>query len=156
MMVTIERCTERDLDAWASLRAALWPDASETAHRIDLEDLLLTARSLTGFIARDPSGTPVAFAEAALRTDWVNGCETTPVAFLEGLYVTEAFRRQGIARGLIAAVENWARLLGCEELASDALLDNLDSHAMHGALDFEETERVVYFRKVLNEFTLAS
>jgi aminoglycoside 6'-N-acetyltransferase I len=35
------------------------------------------------------------------------------------------------------------------ELASDALLDNNGSHAMHEALGFTETERVVYFRKAL-------
>ena len=35
------------------------------------------------------------------------------------------------------------------ELASDALIDNAVSHGMHRRLGFEETERVVYFRKDL-------
>jgi aminoglycoside 6'-N-acetyltransferase I len=39
--------------------------------------------------------------------------------------------------------------MGCTELASDALLDNQTSHAMHEALGFVETERVVYFLKPL-------
>lgn len=34
-------------------------------------------------------------------------------------------------------------------MASDALLDNAGSHAFHEAVGFEETERVVYFRKSL-------
>lgn len=33
------------------------------------------------------------------------------------------------------------------ELASDALLENTASHAMHRALGFEEAERVVCFRR---------
>jgi aminoglycoside 6'-N-acetyltransferase I len=42
--------------------------------------------------------------------------------------------------------------MGCTELASDALLDNQASHAMHEALGFAETERVVYFLKPLGVF----
>jgi aminoglycoside 6'-N-acetyltransferase I len=41
--------------------------------------------------------------------------------------------------------------IGCSELASDARLENSASHAMHRALGFSETQRVVYFRKALHE-----
>jgi len=47
------------------------------------------------------------------------------------------------------ASAQWARERGCSELASDALLDNAASRAMHRALGFEETERAVFFRKSL-------
>jgi len=50
---------------------------------------------------------------------------------------------------LIAAIEDWSRAHNLRELASDAFLDNAQSHAMHEALGFSETERVVYFRKPL-------
>ena len=40
-------------------------------------------------------------------------------------------------------------LKGVTELASDADIANITSHCMHAALGFEETERVVYFRKIL-------
>ena len=53
-------------------------------------------------------------------------------------------------RALVAAVELWTREQGCTELASDALLDNEASHRAHAACGFEETERVVYFRKHLS------
>ena len=55
----------------------------------------------------------------------------------------------GVAAALIRAVEDWGRQKGCTEFASDALLTNLNSHTMHRALGFEETERVVYFRRKL-------
>ena len=89
------------------------------------------------------------FAEVSLRSDYVNGCETSPVAFLEGIYVRPEHRRRGIGRALVAAVEQWGRERGCSELGSDALLDNHMSHRFHGGAGFEETERVVYFRKPL-------
>jgi aminoglycoside 6'-N-acetyltransferase I len=72
-----------------------------------------------------------------------------PVAFLEGIYVVPEFRLRGVARTLVDAVMIWAKAAGCHELASDSLLPNTDAHAAHRALGFEETERVVYFRKAL-------
>jgi len=150
MIVRIELARATDLDDWAALRAALWPDGSPAEHRKDLVELMAEQQPIVGFVARDLRGTLVGFAEAALRIDYVNGCETSPVAFLEGLFVVKQCRRQGVGRGLVEAVEAWARLKGCTEMASDALMENTVSHAMHAALDFEETERVVFFRKVLD------
>lgn len=144
----VERCQPADIEDWLALRCALWPERSAPEHRAELEDILINGRE-AAFIARDDSGAAVGFAEAALRHDYVNGCETSPVAFLEGIYVAPAQRRRGAAQKLCAAVEDWARQSGCSEFASDAALDNLDSHAMHRALGFAETERVVYFRKRL-------
>ena len=48
---------------------------------------------------------------------------------------------------IVRAVERWTVAQGASELASDALIDNFVSHRMHAALGFEETERVVAFRK---------
>jgi aminoglycoside 6'-N-acetyltransferase I len=79
----------------------------------------------------------------------VNGAQSSPVGFLEGLYVVPRARRNGVARALVAEVGRWARDFGCSELASDAALANAASHAVHRALGFEETERVVFFRKQL-------
>ena len=84
-----------------------------------------------------------------MRFDYVNGCKTSPVAFLEGIIVLPCARRTGVARLLVSAVSDWARSRGMSELGSDASLDNTTSHAMHAALGFDETQRVVYFRKAL-------
>lgn len=73
----------------------------------------------------------------------------SPVAFLEGIYVAAEHRRQGIAARLVDAVAAWATSLGCREFASDAPLENELSQEVHKALGFRETERVVFFRKVL-------
>lgn len=89
------------------------------------------------------------FAEAALRYDHVNGCATSPVAFLEGIFVCREQRGRGVGRALLQAVQSWARARGCTELASDAHLDNVASHAFHAALGFDEVERVVFFHKAL-------
>ena len=72
------------------------------------------------------------------------------VAFLEGVYIVPEARRKGIAASLIATISEWAQSIGCKELASDALLENEASHALHLALGFKETERVIFFRKSLS------
>lgn len=130
--------------------------ADAADHRDDLLVSLCEPGSLIGFLGRNAAGEAVGFAEAALRNDYVNGCDTSPVAFLEGLYVAESSRRLGVGRGLIEAVEACVRSMGCSELASDTLLGNTAAHDVHAALDFEETERVVYFRKVLDDAPVLS
>jgi aminoglycoside 6'-N-acetyltransferase I len=143
----IETAGEASLDEWSLLRHRLWPDASPAEHRAELQDV---SNNEVGFIAYDPAGMAIGFAEASLRHDYVNGCDTSPVAFLEGVYVEEAFRGQGVAAALIAEVTRWAISKGVSELASDADIANVNSHRMHLALGFEETERVVYFRKIVS------
>lgn len=101
------------------------------------------------FVAYTPARLAVGFVEASLRSDYVNGTGSSPVAFLEGIYVTTEHRRQGIAAQLVDAVAAWASSLGCREFASDAPLENELSQRVHNALGFRETERVVFFRKVL-------
>jgi len=139
-----------DVEILATLRTALWPTGTLDDHR---QEALSEASSPDDekivLLAVDAVGGVCGFAEASLRHDYVNGCETSPVAFLEGLYIAPERRGGGVGRALCAAVEAWGRKKGCVELASDALLENGESHAFHSAIGFEETERVVYFRKSL-------
>lgn len=141
----IAPCASIDAQGWLELRRALWPGTRE-AHLAEMAAFLDDPARYAQFVVEE-GGTPAGLAEAAIRTDYVNGAQSSPVAFLEGLYVAPAFRRRGIARLLVAEVIRWARARGCHELASDAPLDNTASHAAHRALGFEESERVVFFRK---------
>ena len=145
----IASCTEQHLKDWATLRAELWPDGSPDEHREFAAASLKDAGRLIAFIATTETGTALGFAEASVRFDYVNGCSTSPVGFLEGLYVRPPARRQGLARELVNAVELWALQCGCMEMASDALLENDASHDMHRRIGFTETERVIYFHKTL-------
>lgn len=142
----VRRATAADVPAWSAQRTALWPD--EDAQVLADEALAMLDDDGIVFVA-ESEGRIVGFAEAALRHDYVNGTETSPVGFLEAWYVTPAWRGRGVGSALVRAVEGWTREQGCSELASDALLDNTASHAAHAACGFEETERVVYFRKLL-------
>ena len=57
-------------------------------------------------------GEAVGFAQCQLRHDYVEGTETSPVGYMEGIYVREGARRHGIARKLMSACETWAKAQG--------------------------------------------
>lgn len=139
---------ETRLAQWATLRQQLWPHHEMAAHLLEGAELLAAAH-LNAFLVLDAQSQAVAFADAALRHDYVNGCESSPVVYLEGVYVQPASRRRGLAQALIARVAQWGRELGCRELASDVAIDNLASQQLHQRLGFAETELVVFFKKAL-------
>lgn len=144
----IEPCATIGQPGWLALRKALWPGAADAEHLEEMRSFLAAPARYGQFIAyRD--AVPVAMAEVSVRQDYVNGTSGSPVAFLEGLYVVPGQRRTGIAAALVAAAAAWGAERACAEFASDAPLENVLSHAVHKALGFEETERVVYFRRSL-------
>lgn len=145
----IERCSSLDQPGWLDLRLALWADATAEDHRGYMAISLAQPERFLQLMMYDGNRAPVGFIEASIRTDYVNGTESSPVGFVEGVFVVPAWRRRGVARQLYAAIADWARARGCRELASDALIDNEASQRAHLALGFRETERVVYFTREL-------
>ena len=149
MKTTMERCASLDQPGWLQMRMALWADATTDDHHAYMAISLAQPERFLQLMIYDEKHQPIGFIEGSIRGDYVNGTETSPVGFVEGVYVIPAWRRKGIARQLFAAIGDWARARGCRELASDALLANEASQRAHRALGFEETERVVYFRRML-------
>jgi len=141
--------TAADRKLWSELRAALWPEQAPEQHVHDLDSVLRDGQ-YWGFVAQAPDGHAIGFAEISIRR-FANGCDSQPVPFLEGIWVAPQFRRQGIAALLLDRIEAFVTERGFQELGSDALIDNTESHAAHRAWGFAETERVIYFRKVLQK-----
>jgi len=147
--VFIERCTEINQPGWLDMRVALWPDATPDEHRGYMAICLAQPERYLQLMMYDGKRAAIGFIEGSIRSDYVNGTESSPVGFVEGVYVVPAWRRRGIARQLFDAIADWAKARGCHELASDALLENVGSQRAHLALGFRETDRVVYFTKVI-------
>ncbi|ENU94191.1 hypothetical protein F971_00085 [Acinetobacter vivianii] len=140
--------TEPLLADWLQLRILLCPD-HEDAHLLEMRQLLEQPHTLQ-LLSYNDQQQAIAMLEASIRYEYVNGTQTSPVAFLEGIYVLPEYRRSGVASTLVQQVEDWAKQFSCTEFASDAAIDNTISHAMHRALGFQETERVVYFKKKIS------
>ena len=137
-----------DHGEWQRLRRALWPGETPEAELADMAAWLARPNTEV-LVAERPDGAGLAgFAEVGMRA-YADGCETSPVAYLEGWYVDADVRRQGVGAALVRGAEAWARGQGFRELASDTHLDNVVSQRAHHALGFEEVDRVVEYRKML-------
>ncbi len=139
-----------DLEAWTAFRRDLWPeaDAGELANEARAFLATGTQPTLTAVFVADDGSSPVGCIELSIRP-FSDGCESMPVPHVEGWYVEPRARGRGVGRALVQAAEGWARALGFTELASDAELSNEASQRAHAGCGFEETERLVKFRKRL-------
>jgi aminoglycoside 6'-N-acetyltransferase I len=147
MEFAVRQMGVNDRAIWAEMRIALWPDDTLPVHTATIDELL-GDNDVWGFIAEATDGGAIGFAEIAVRK-YANGCDTRPVAFLEGVWVKPQFRRRGIGTRLIAHAAALLAARGFRELGSDTQINNHASQAAHVAWGFSETERVVYFRKLL-------
>src|SRR4030081_3730240 len=92
--------------AWLSLRSRLWAGGTESEHLRYMADAMVRGHFV--LLASASDGSALGFVEASQRVDYVNGTSTSPVAFLEGLYVAPESRRKGVARALVESVVKWA------------------------------------------------
>ena len=145
--MTIRQATKQDVASVVRLALLLWPE--NDPHELSAELApLLDGPGAAVFLCED-DGRAVGFAQCQLRRDYVEGCETSPVGYLEGVFVEETHRRLGAARALVAACQDWAGMQGCREFASDCELDNTDSLRFHLNVGFEEANRIICFIKPL-------
>jgi aminoglycoside 6'-N-acetyltransferase I len=143
--VQIAKATLANMGQVVDLALLLWPNHSRTDLQAELTDLLQSSSTVFFLVTKDAQ--PVAFAQCSIRTDYVEGTDSSPVGYLEGIFVLPAYRRQGIARSLIQACESWSRERGCIQLASDCELDNAESLAFHLRSGFTEVNRLICFVK---------
>ena len=144
----IRQLGPEDADAWFSLRVALWPETNASQHRKEMTMMLSDADRFAVFVSQDAQGVLVGFAEVSLRF-WAEGCESSPVGYLEGWFVAPQARRQGIGGRLVCAAEGWAHARGCTEMASDTELENRVSEAAHLRLGYGVAAKVTAFCKRL-------
>ncbi len=128
------------------MRLRLWPDSEES--EVDAVLALPVSQGIL-LVAQEAEGRLCAFAEVGLRR-FADGCRSSPVAYLEGIWVDEQSRRLGLASSLVRKGDQWARNRGLTEFASDSELGNTGSEAFHLAAGFEATQRAICFRRTLS------
>lgn len=135
-----------DYPEWLRMRHTLWPDCPEERHLLEMQGLRTESGQSAVFVVDRGDGALSGFIEVSVRTQ-VDGAHSERTAYVEGWYVDQDLRSQGLGRQLMEAAEAWAIARGHTEIASDAEIDNLDSIQAHQALGFSETFRVVQFIK---------
>lgn len=129
----------------AELAIQMWKDNTIQ----DLEKLFesVTQSDNAVCFVKYVENTAVGFAQCQIRTDYVEGTTTSPVGYLEGIFVDENHRQNGYAKELLKECERWAKDKKCSEFASDCELGNVDSLKFHIATGFEEANRIICFKK---------
>jgi len=151
----IRPVTNNDREEWLRMRLVLWPDDTPENHLAEIDEIAAgkyappISLPQTAFVAERPQGGLGGFLEASLR-GYADGCDTRPVGYIEGWFIDEDLRRQGVGAALVAAAEAWARSQGCREMASDCLIDNTPSQQAHLALGYQEAERLIHFCKKID------
>jgi aminoglycoside 6'-N-acetyltransferase I len=143
----IRRLEPRDRVEWLRMRDALWPGLPPSQHQQEMARFSRES-SLAVFVHVRENGRLGGFLEAGTRP-YADGCESSPVGYIEGWYVDPDVRQQGVGRALIQAAENWAKEQGYSEMASDCLLENSISFQAHQHLGYREVDRLIHFHKSL-------
>lgn len=148
-MIDIRKATTADISAITDLALRLWPGHEFTELEQEFRDTISDPDNAV-FLAFQ-GDQPVGFAQCQLRHDYVEGTDSSPVGYLEGIFVAEGFRKSGIARRLLSAGEAWAKGKGCTEFASDCELGNIQSLQFHLNAGFREANRIICFTKKLGD-----
>jgi len=136
----IKLLEEKDLQVWSKMCADVYPDTKACEMLSEYKEARFPNEY--GYFLDEKL---VGFVSLSLRNDYVEGTESNPVCYIEGIYVNSEFRDRGISRELIEFAKDWGKERGCCEMASDCLLDNTSSLAFHTAVGFKEANRIICF-----------
>ncbi len=145
--MNIKRATVEDAGAVAGLAIQMWKENTLEGLTEDFDDWI-SKEGCVAFLAM-VDDCPIGFAQCGLRSDYVEGTDTSPVGYLEGIFVTEEYRNRGVAKNMLKACQVWAKEQGCTEFASDCELVNEESLKFHLKMGFEEANRIICFTKKL-------
>ena len=152
MKMTIRKATVEDVEKVASLAIQVWTSHTIEELAQEFSDYIIKESSMV-FLAMEDECT-VGFAQCGLRHDYVEGTASSPVGYLEGIFVVEDYRKRGLAKNMLEVCQAWAKEQGCTEFASDCELNNEDSLKIHLKMGFEEANRIICFTKKLTDLII--
>lgn len=138
--MNVREYKESDFQRWKEMRMELWPETEEVNHEEEMKMISSgqTFDSELGwsiYVVEDNQQL-IGFIESSLR-EKMEGCESTPVGYIEGWYVDQNYRKMGIGKLLTNAAEDWARSKRCSFMASDVEPDNDLSLLAHQHLGYQ-------------------
>jgi aminoglycoside 6'-N-acetyltransferase I len=141
----LQPATAKDRAAWKAMRADMFAGLDDAFHDHEIERIL-ESRDRKCLFVRAPNRDVVGFMEVSLR-NLVDGCQGGPVGYIEGIYLVPEYRGLGLGGTLTDAAASWFASRGCRDMATDTEIDNEEAQAFWSELGFEETWRVVQYRK---------
>lgn len=123
----------------------LWPDCVYEEELAQYENLIDSASDICYLVIEN--GNHIAFIHVSIRNEFVEGADKLPIAYIEGIFVTSEYHKQGIAKRLLMEAQKWAKQKGLSQIASDAECTNITSIEFHKKMGFREENCIVCFVK---------
>ncbi len=143
MKIKIRIAIEDDIDFLVQFAKQLY-NSGEDLHE-DFHNLLKDDDAVV-FLAYDQNKNVIGFAHVEIRHDYVEGCKTNNVGYLEGIFLQPEYRSFGVGKMLVEKAIKWAKEKGCTEFASDCEVSNDISVKFHESVGFHEVNRIVCFK----------
>lgn len=144
--ITYRKASHNDIDTVTDLLCVLYEMPHDEV--FEENEQLFSDTNQAFFLALDAEKA-IGISHGSLRREYVNGTNDDLKGYLEAIYILPEYRQKGIAAKLVKIAERWMAMNGCHEVASDCLLENIDSYKFHKKIGFEETERAIFFLKSL-------
>lgn len=138
-----------DFSVWSQFRGEIYPTLSCDFDLKEMDSIFESELWNCWFIERE-DGERIGLVELSLR-NIVDGCLSSPVPYLEGLYLTATERGKGRGTEIIEMIKLWCQEHGYSELATDAELTNTRAQKFYEELGFEQVDRVVEYRLELQK-----
>lgn len=145
--MNIEELSPGNIRQLVDLAVELWTDCNVEEEYQHYDGLINSGNEIVYVVTVDRAY--VAFIHLSIRSEYVEGTDELPVAYIEGIYVKPNYQKKGMAKRLVSEAEKWARAKGVKQIASDAPLTNMTSIKFHHSAGFREVERIVCFVKDL-------
>ena len=143
---TIER---EEFPLWKAMRQELYHSTGDPSPDEEMRNIHTSDDWHCWFIT-DVDGEVIGLAEISIR-NIVDGCLTSPVPYLEGLFIMPGHRALGLGTVVMQMLMDWAVGQGYQEFATDAELENNRAQKFYEKLAFEEVDRVVVYRRWIKE-----
>ncbi|WP_051359523.1 aminoglycoside 6'-N-acetyltransferase [Paucisalibacillus globulus] len=148
MMGKIIAAGKEQIDELIKLAMEVYTGSTYEGLHQEFNEMFLTDKHR--FLLYIMNDEPVAFMHLSIRVDYVQGCESSPTGYLEGVYVNPDFRKRGISTALFNEGKKWLLEKGCKQIGSDMEEGNQNSYLFHRSVGFKEAGRLVTFIQDLN------
>lgn len=138
-----------DFQSWLDMSLILFKDYPPEETEFELKRMTDNPKYKT-FMAKS-GNTSIGFVTVSIRTDYVEGSKTSPVGYVEAIYVDSNYRKQGLAKLLFKKGEHWTKLQGCSEIGSDTWDWNKAAQDFHQKLGFQKEDVLVHYIKKISD-----
>ena len=141
----IRQATKNDFEQWLRMRKLLYPESSQNELMSEIKKIFYD-KTIVGeldyivFVYEKNKLMLGGFIETSLKQK-VSKCKSSPVGYIESLYVDTDVRRNGIACKLVSESEKWIIRKKCTEFAVDTDPNEKGSIDFYLSCGFAEVRR---------------